>query len=71
MDDFVAVTGSYLRCGPICAGKNLKIALDGDAFGANSQMGEQARHVEAVRNLVRCAVYCDLDWHEFHFENSC
>jgi hypothetical protein len=63
MDNFVAVARRNLRCRPIRARKNFKIAFDGHALSANVQVREQARNVEAFRNLLQISIDCDFDWH--------
>lgn len=60
VDNFVAIAWSDLRGVPLFPGQDFKIALDGHALGADSQMREQPGDIEAAGDLVCFSIHSDI-----------
>jgi len=61
VDDFEAVVGLDLGFVPEGAGKNIEVALDGDAVTAHFEVVQQCSHIQTVGDLARISV--NLDYH--------
>ncbi len=58
VDDLVAVAGCYLSGNPRTAGQNFEVALNGNAFGADTEVLQKPGHIEPIRNFAQFAVHC-------------
>lgn len=62
LDDFEAIAGGYLSSIPFGFGQDFEVVLDGYAAGVEAEMVQQGTNAGAGRQLLRFAVYVNVDF---------